>query len=178
MRILKYILPIVVLSFFFYKMTIKYVPDVIYSRVKSKMLGQSAIQENELRLLPFPDENSRAVVMPNPDFAYVSMFYDLSDGPLHVTGKMPDSTYWSVALYEPNTSNHFVKNDMQYGNSNLNIVIGNLDQKPTLVSGAELINSPTKEGFLLLRLLGTERSDEERQKMIELMKNIKTKQVI
>lgn len=158
-------------------MTIKYTPNVIYSKVKSKMLTQSDIQENELRLLPFPDQDSRAVVMPNPDFAYISMFYDLEDGPVHLSGNMPDSTYWSVALYEPNTSNHYVKNDMQYGTSDLNIVVapGGISFKSA--SGSEVIVSPTIEGFLLFRILGTERTKEERQKILNIMKTVKTKQL-
>lgn len=159
-------------------MTIKYTPNVIYGKVKSKMLAQSSIQENELRLLPFPDENSRAVVMPNPDFAYISMFYDLKDGPVHVAGKMPDSTYWSVALYEPNTSNHYVKNDLQYGTSDLNIVVAPEGINFNSIDGAEVIVSPTIEGFLLVRLLGTERTEEERKKIIDIMKTVKTKQLI
>lgn len=141
------------------------------------MLSQSDIQENEVRMLPFPEEDSRAVVMPNPDFAYVSMFYDIGEGPLNITGQMPDSTYWSVALYEPNTSNHYVKNDMQYGSSNLNVVIAPESQSSTTIDGAELINSPTKEGFLLIRILGTKRTDVEKQKIIELMKTVTASKV-
>ena len=177
MSLLKYILPIVVFSFAFYKLTIKLTPNVIYSKVKAKMLDQSNIGENQTRLLPFPEEDDRAVVMPNPDFAYVSMFYDITDGPLHLTGRMPDSTYWSVALYEPNTSNHYVKNDMQYGDAMLNLVIGSANQKSTNIEGAELINSPTKEGFLLVRILGTERTQEERNKVLEIMKTVKAVQL-
>ena len=159
-------------------MTIKYTPNIIYSKVKSKILTQSDIQENELRLLPFPDEDSRAVVMPNPDFAYISMFYDLNNGPVHVSGKMPDSTYWSVALYEPNTSNHYVKNDMQYGTSDLDIVVAPEGISYKSKKESEVIVSPTIEGFLLFRILGTERTAEERKKIIDVMKTVKSKQLI
>lgn len=178
MNFLKYILSILILSFIFYKITIKYTPNVIYGKVKSKMMTQAGIQENQTRLLPFPEEDDRAVVMPNPDFAYVSMFYDVEQGPLHITGKMPDSTYWSVALYEPNTSNHFVKNDLQFRSSELNLVIGSENQKTTSIDGAELINSPTTEGFLLFRILGTKRTQEEKEEIIELMKTVKAVQMI
>ena len=166
------------MSFFFYKMTIKFTPNVIYSKVTTNMLGQSNIQENELRLLPFPDEDSRAVVMPNPDFAYISMFYDLADGPLKITGQMPESTYWSVAMYEPNTSNHYVKNDMQYGSSDLKIVISSSNQTHPDIDGLENIISPTTEGFLLFRILGTERSESERKKIIKVMETVKSEQLI
>jgi len=178
LRALKYIVPVLILSFLFYKMTIRYVPNVIYSRVKSNMLNQSDIQENELRILPFPEADSRTVVMPNPDFAYVSMFYDVEDGPLHITGDMPDSTYWSVALYEPNTSNHYVKNDMQFGANDLNLLVTHVDQETNLDSGKELVSSPTSEGFLLIRILGTKRTQEEREKIIDVMRTIEVKQLI
>lgn len=176
-----YLLAIVVLSFVFYKLTIKHIPDVIYSRVKTKMMTQSDIKENELRILPFPTSKSRAVVKPNPDFAYVSTFYDLSDGSLHLTGPMPDSTYWSVALYEPNTNNFYVKNDLQFGTDELDIVIIDksiLKEQVDMPDDSEIIMSPRSKGFLLIRILGTERSAEQRKEIIELMNQLKSRQLI
>lgn len=177
-RFLPYLLAFAVCSFAFYKLTIKYVPSVIYSRVKTKMMTQSQIKENELRTLPFPTSDSRAVVKPNPDFAYVSTFYNLSDGPLHLSGPMPDSTYWSLALYEPNTNNFYVKNDMEFASDYLNVVIGPQSQKTTFIDDAELINSPGEQGFLLLRILGTKRTESEKRKIVNLLNQLEVKQKI
>ena len=95
------------------------------------------------------------VVKPNPDFAYGSAFYDISTGPIRIQGSMPDSIYWSVALYQPNSINYYVKNDMQYGQSQFDLVLGESDPG---IEGTEYINAPTKEGFLLLRLLVVDKS--------------------
>lgn len=172
-----YLIGLVVLSLICYKLTIKYLPNVIYSRAKTKMITKRQIKENELQTLPFPTSDNRAVVKPNPDFAYASTFYDLSDGPIHLTGPMPDSTYWSLALYEPNTNNFYVKNDMQFGTDQLNVVIASASQKEVSEANAEVITSPTEKGFMLVRILGTTRSESERKEMIDLMDQLEVREV-
>lgn len=172
-----YLVALLVLSLICYKFTIKYLPNVIYSRVKTKMITQSQIKENELRILPFPTSDNRAVVKPNPDFAYASSFYNLSEGPIHLTGPMPDSTYWSLALYEPNTNNFYIKNDTQFDKDQLNVVIASASQSDVSVNGAEVIASPNEKGFMLIRILGTTRSEPERKKMIALMNQLEVREV-
>jgi len=166
------------------------------------MLAQSNILENELRITPFPAEDSRAVVMPNPDFAYVSMFYDLDKGPIYISGLMPDSTYWSVALYEANTNNYFVKNDQQFDTNELDVIITtqkhpltkdsrhlvgtlvpsyynfHLIKEGLVPIGTELIKSPNEKGFLLIRVLSTKKSKQEKDEIVKLMEALQVRQVI
>lgn len=180
MKYLKYVISIIILSVLAYKATIRFTPNVIYNRVKSTMLSSSSIKENQIRIVPFPEADYRAVVMPNPDFAYLSLFYNLEKGPLHLKGIMPDSTYWSVALYETNTSNHFIKNDLQFATNELDIAISHSDHFSgyNISKDAEVIESPSKSGFLLVRILGTRRTTQEREHIINLMKSVKVEQLL
>ena len=88
-----------------YRLTILYFPNLAYRVAKKKL----ATPENVFRFPPLPDSDSRAVVKPNPDFLYATAFYNLKEGPLRLRGQLPDSTYWSLALYQPNTVNFFVQ---------------------------------------------------------------------
>ena len=124
------------------------IPNIIYKVFHYKIVNNQNVQDNELKHFDIPNDKSRDVVMPNPDFLYSTSFYDLSNGDLNLKGKMPDSTYWSVSFYKPNTVNWFVKNDDEF-------IDNNLDMKITL-SNSELENSivsPVKKGFMIIRIL-------------------------
>lgn len=138
-----------------YFITIYTLPNVIYSVVQSKSQKQGRI-ENQLYYTDLLDDKSRTVVMPNPDFLYVATFYNLADGDIQLTGTMPDSSYWSLAFYESNTVNYYIKNDMEFGTSNLNITLTKDKSKPK--PGDETIESPADKGFMLIRILVTDAS--------------------
>jgi uncharacterized membrane protein len=75
---------------------------------------------------------------------------------------MPDSTYWSVAFYKPNTINWYVKNDREFKTNQL-------DLKLSLVDNDEkTIKSPVKKGFMIIRIL-VEKKD---QKFIDHFKSL------
>ena len=54
------------------------------------------IKDNEIKHFDIPSDQSRNVVMPNPDFLYSTIFYDLSEKDLNINANMPDSTYLSL----------------------------------------------------------------------------------
>ena len=142
-------------GFLGYQTTLYYLPNVIYSTFKSRSTDTFGNLPNQTRVLMAPDETSRAVVKPNPDFAYVSTFYDVSDGPIQIKGLLPDSVYWSVAFYKPNTINYYVKNDLQFGSSELNLTLG---QKEPQTYSNEFVRAESAEGFMLIRVLVTDKS--------------------
>ena len=152
-----------------YHATLYYIPNVIYSRVKSKNLALSGNTPNQPRILLAPDENSRAVVKPNPDFAYVSTFYDVNERPINIKGQLPDSVYWSVAFYKPNNINYYVKNDLQYGSSQLNLILGHENPE---IKNAEFVKAESSEGFMLIRVLVTDKSPSNIQKIEQLLETI------
>lgn len=58
------------------------------------------------------DANMRSVVMPNPDFVYSALFYDINDKPVTISGILPDSTYASVSFYDNRCQPYYVYNNL------------------------------------------------------------------
>lgn len=147
-KLILYLLLSFIVSYGSYSITILIIPNIIYKVFHYKIVNNQNVKDNELKHFHIPNDQSRDVVMPNPDFLYSTSFYDLSNGDINLKGKMPDSTYWSVSFYKPNTVNWFVKNDNEF-------IDNNLDMKITLSnSGQEnSIVSPVKKGFMIIRIL-------------------------
>ena len=79
-----------------YNLTIHYIPNIVYTVFHYKIEKNQNIKDNEIKHFDIPTDQSRNVVMPNPDFLYSTIFYDLSEKDLNINANMPDSTYWSV----------------------------------------------------------------------------------
>lgn len=158
-KILIYLALIGVLSTGFYYLTLFFIPNAIYMIAAMRLKKQQNAEVNELIYTALPRDEARAVVMPNPDFMYALSFYDVSEQPLRLSGNMPDSTYWSVAFYQPNTINWYIKNDMQYGTDQLDLIIV---KEGTSITDAttEIAHSPLDKGMLLIRILVTDDSPE------------------
>lgn len=139
-----------------YYTTVYYYPNLVYRGAVKKM----NLEENTPSFRDLPDATFRSVVKPNPDFLYVIGTYNLSKGAVQIKGIMPDSSYWSLALYAPNTVNYYVKNDQEYGTPDLNIVIKKKKQEGDFPKEAEIVTSKTKKGLFLFRILVTDNSKE------------------
>lgn len=98
-------------------------------------------------------DKDRHVVMPNPDFLYVACGYNLWGGPIRVTGKMPDSTYSSVALYSDNTMNYYIKNDKQTADKKYSFILTRNEKDKARFMNEEVIVSPSGLGTILTRTL-------------------------
>ncbi len=146
---------LVLVTYASYKATFYLLPNFIYHRFYTKSLEVPDREENKFFMLLSPDENARAVVKPNPDFSYGVAFYNLEQGALRISGSIPDSTYWSIAFYSPNTINYFVKNDQEFDSNTFEIILDDENcQQSTLPS-------PTKKGFILVRYLCKNQSPSE-----------------
>jgi uncharacterized membrane protein len=147
-KIFFYLWILLIMSICSYNLTIHYIPNIVYGVFHNKIEKNQDIGDNEIKHFDIPNYKSRDVVMPNPDFLYSVSFYDLSSGDLKLKGNMPDSTYWSISFYKPNTINWYVKNDKEF-NSNrleLNLTINN-------TKGENIIHSPVKKGLMIIRIL-------------------------
>jgi uncharacterized membrane protein len=131
-----------------YNLTIHYIPNIVYTVFHYKIEKNQNIKDNEIKHFDIPSDQSRNVVMPNPDFLYSTIFYDLSEKNLNINANMPDSTYWSVSFYKPNTINWFVKNDQEFVTNNLDLTLTFNDSESQGV-----IKSPVKKGFMIIRIL-------------------------
>ena len=176
-NILLYLLFAIIFGVVGYQMTIRYLPNFIYNKVHKRALKKNP-SDNTLSYHDLPTDTLRSVVMPNPDFLYVSCFYDVSENPLHFTGTLPESTYWSVAFYQPNTINWYVKNDIEYASNQLNLVLTKENQKYTPdFAGSETAVSPTDKGFMLIRIVVTDDSPETLKKYKDWQKSIQIEKV-
>ena len=150
-----------------YNLTIHYIPNIVYAVFHYKIEKNQNIKDNEIKHFDIPSDQSRNVVMPNPDFLYSTIFYDLSEKNLNINANMPDSTYWSVSFYKPNTINWFVKNDQEFVTNNLDLTLTFND------SGSEnVIKSPVKKGFMIIRILVEKKDQKSIESYRTLQKNI------
>lgn len=157
-----------------YFATVYYIPYLVMSKFEDKILMQTQ-GVNQVYYSSLVDEKSRNVVRPNPDFLYSVGFYNLSKGNCKVTAEIPDSTYWSIAFYQDNTVNYFVKNDQQFKNKKVNLVIIPKGKTYTPKQNEEVIQSPTKKGVILTRLLLTKKDETSIKKFKKLQKSFKIK---
>ncbi|MBT6170859.1 MAG: hypothetical protein HOH98_08960 [Flavobacteriaceae bacterium] len=90
---------------------------------------------------------------------------------------MPDSTYWSISFYKSNTINWYVKNDKEFKDNHLNIVLS----KSTVdldLNSSTIIKSPDEKGVILIRIL-IEKKDEESIKFYKsIQKSISLKRIL
>jgi uncharacterized membrane protein len=105
-----------------------------------------------------PTHKSRQIVMPSPDLVYSSCVYDLSAGPLRMSGVLPPAGhYWSLSLYAHNTDNYFVLNDRELTNRRFDVTMhppgaGVADTKTT-------VTSPSMTGIALIRMIERKSDD-------------------
>lgn len=159
-----------ILSFLIGKQLMLYqFPKFAYKVAKQKINRP----DNEVAFAKLPDANSRFVVKPNPDFLYVTCFFDLSEGPLHLTGNLPDSSYWSISFYNPSTENYYVKNDQNYQQSEVSLVLRN-DSQETVpnVEDHEVVSTEQLKGLILFRILVADHSPENLARLSEFQKSI------
>jgi len=126
------------------------------------MNGPAAQKMNMHNQAAFPEAvtaKSRSVVMPSPDMLYSVCAYDLREGPLRVHAAPALRNYWSIALYAANSDNFFVRNDRQAAGRPVDLWLvapgGDPQQKPP-PADAEVVVSPSRTGFLLMRVLTTD----------------------
>ena len=85
----------------------------------------------------------------NPDSVVSIMAYDVSEGPVLVSGETwPE--YWSISLYEQNSDAFYVLNDRDLPSRDFRLVISDRSVDG-LSSGDKFVESPTKRGIMLIR---------------------------
>ncbi len=128
------------------------VMDTIENRIASQAGGWNRCLHNQA-YGPQADTVRRA----NPDSLVSVMAYDLSDGPIRVSGETWPR-YWSISLYQHNTDNFFVRNDRGLANSRFDFILA-LDHHDTSDLSGERIVSPTTKGIMLIRRFAADEAD-------------------
>ena len=171
-KLLLYFIAFALGLFIGYKALITFYPSLVFTIAKSKIKGV----ENAFIHSALPDEKSRFVVKPNPDFLYSSCFYKLENGPLLITGLVDSPSYWSVAFYRTNTENYYLKNDEKFDTDSLKLFIVSPKQKNVQTpKGYERIQSPDEKGLVLFRFLVSNSKESNLLKIKTAQKNIVVK---
>lgn len=145
-------LVLVVIAVSFYYLTIWATPYYVQNKFASKSEGYI----NTPRFGEQPNaENSRVIPLPNPDFLYSTINYDLKENILKISGIVPDSTYWSISAYQENTTNYFVENEEKV-KSKFEYYLapkGSTSAALKYIPKEKIIYSPTTKGLILFRYL-------------------------
>jgi len=143
---------LVIIAVSFYYLTIWITPYY----VQSKFAAASKNYVNQPRFGEQPNaENSRVIPLPNPDFLYSTINYDLDESVLKISGIVPDSTYWSISAYQENTTNYFVENEEKV-KAKFEYYLapeGSTSEALKNIPKEKIIYSPTKKGLVLFRYL-------------------------
>lgn len=143
---------LLVIAVSFYYLTIWVTPYYVQDKFASK----SADYVNTPRFGDQPNaENSRVIPLPNPDFLYSTINYDLNEHVLKISGIVPDSTYWSISAYQENTTNYFVENAEQVKVKFEYYLApeGSTSEALKNIPKEKIIYSPTTKGLILFRYL-------------------------
>lgn len=128
----------------------KTVMEKIQTRIAAGAGGWNACNHNRVY-----GPREAAARRANPDSIITSMAYDVTDGPVSISGEVwPD--YWSLSLYQQNSDNYFVINDTQLGAKTFEYVIISPGQDSP---GPNHIVSPTDKGIMLIRRFATSAAD-------------------
>ena len=90
------------------RLFIKYVPNLVY-KIAVKRVDHNF---NHWINAPKTDASMRRVVMPNPDFVYSALFYDITDSPVAISGVLPGLSYASVSFYDDRCQPYYVYNNV------------------------------------------------------------------
>lgn len=132
--------------------------------------AQTMNMQNQAAFPPPVTAASRTVVMPSPDLLYSVCVFDVTTGPVRISAYPQLKSYWSIALYAANSDNFFVINDRKADGRPVDVWLvsetGTSDARPippAMPAGAQVVVSPSKTGFLLMRVLS---GDYEAEKAI------------
>jgi uncharacterized membrane protein len=131
-------------------------PRLIMQILMHGPMAQTMNMQNQAAFPPPVSAASRSVVLPSPDLLYSVCVFDVSSGPVRVQANPGLKSYWSIALYAANSDNFFVVNDQQARDKPVDLWLvseGANAQGQTVAPGSTVVVSPSKQGFLLMRVL-------------------------
>ncbi len=124
---------------------IHYLPDVVYKIATRRIEHKFNVWINAGKT----DASMRRVVMPNPDFVYSALFYDVTDNNIQISGVLPDSTYASISFYDDRCQPYCVYNNLdssRTGKFELNLVKNE-------TSAPHTVHVKTERGVVICRFL-------------------------
>lgn len=136
------------------------IPYVVMDRTIALLAAVAGV--NEEVHAPRQDASSRVVVRPSPDLLYSVCVFDLSQGPLRLSGPLAN-TYSSLALFADNTDVFYVANDRDV-RGEVDVFLVREGVSASVPAGAQVVEAPSDRGVALFR---TFVSDETRLRALE-----------
>jgi len=103
------------------------------------------------------------VPLGNPDIVASRAAYDLSQGPLLLTGSASPDTYWSLTIYDGRTVHFYLVNGETLAGQPYRIALVQAGDAAAIARaraiGATLVESPTARGYLMQRTFVTPSTD-------------------
>jgi uncharacterized membrane protein len=135
-------------------------PRLIMQILMHGPMAKTMNMQNQAAFAPPVTAASRTVVMPSPDLLYSVCVFDVTAGPVRISANPQLKTYWSIALYAANSDNFFVVNDRKADGRPVDVWLvteagppGDGTRPASMPAGAQVVVSPSKTGFLLMRVL-------------------------
>jgi uncharacterized membrane protein len=131
-------------------------PRLIMQVLMHGPMAQTMNMQNQAAFPPPVTAAARTVVMPSPDLLYSVCVYDVTTGPVRVSANPNLVSYWSIALYAANSDNFFVINDRKADSKPVDLWLvseGGTSNARPIPAGSRVVVSPSKTGFLLMRVL-------------------------
>jgi uncharacterized membrane protein len=97
----------------------------------------------------------RSVVRPSPDLLYSIILYDVSQNPIRITARVPES-YWSVSFFASNSDNFFVINNKQAESNPVEQLLVGKNRPQSNPGNARVIVAPSERGIVVFRLFITD----------------------
>lgn len=123
---------------------IKYIPNLVHVIAAHKVKLRNAWINNGKT-----DASMRTVVMPNPDFVYSALFYDVSKHDIVISGFLPDSTYASLSFYDDRCQPYAVYNNLVPNHIGKFSIVVSKDG----IKGLNGVKAQTAQGEILCRYL-------------------------
>lgn len=138
-----------------------YVPNIIFAIAKKR----SQQPHNTIIHAPKTDAKLRRVVLPNPDFVYSAIFYDVTEHDVIVSGVFPDSGHYAcLAFYGDDMQPyHVVSNQKGFTGTYQFRLSKTAESKDDLTR----VIAKTPQGSILIRLLHTNSQEEQAARQVQ-----------
>ncbi len=149
-KLVPYFIVVIGMAFFVQLFIIRYLPNGLY-RVAKRLSGKPY---NTFIHPPKTNAKLRKVVLPNPDFIYSALFYDVSNGDVVVSGEWPDtSQYACIGFYGNNLQPYYVVNNRHNLDGQFRFRLTSSSESPTDMS---VVKAQSEKGSILIRMLVTD----------------------
>jgi len=170
-------LELVIATIIIYQLVLRTLPYLMYALAKKATVKNA----NKLRYFDLPTPQNKTK-MPSPEILYSIAFYDVRKKNVRISGDIPTDTYWSIALHTNNSINFLTKNDAQYPDKKINMLLVKSDKSAPFPAKAdeglvEIIRVPSPKGIVVLRILQPNYFNEESTSFKDMQQSIVVEEV-